>query len=492
MMEDAVIAASDAAGRRAVADQPDGAGPGQVVVSSEAAQCRLGPALPDCFVTPLLAMTPSLRGLLVALILCLLPLLPAWAVTIERVVSPGGIEAWLVEDHSNPIISLHLAFRGGSALDPEGKAGLANMVGSLLDEGAGDMDSQTFQGKLEDSAIALGYSAGRDAFHGYLKTLTANRDEAFDLLRLSLTRPRFDGDAVDRVRGQLLAELAEELQDPHAIAQRAFAKEMYPNHAYGVPIDGYPQSVSAVTVDDLKGWVAAHLGRDQLHLAVVGDITAAQLAPLLDHVFGELPAHAAPIAVAEVVPDAKGQVEVIRRPIPQSVVVFGEQGIKRDDPDWYAAYVMNYILGGGGFSSRLLTEIRVKRGLAYGAYSYLVPRDHSALIEGGVGTRNDRVAESLSLVREQWRHMAETGVTPEELANAKTFLNGSFPLQMDSTQSIASLLVAIQLDRLGIDYIGRRPGLIDAVTLDDVRRVAARLLDARRLSAVVVGNPAGL
>ncbi len=429
--------------------------------------------------------------LLLAFLLCLLPLLSARAMTVERVISPAGIEAWLVEDHSNPIISMHFAFRGGTALDPSGKAGLADMVGSLLDEGAGDMDSQTFQGKLEDMAISLGYSVGKDAFHGHLKTVTANRDQAFDLLRLSLTQPRFDADAVDRVRGQLLAELAQELQDPDAIAGRAFAKQMYPDHPYGVPSNGYPETVSAITVDDLKGWVASHLGRDQLYVAVVGDITAAQLGQRLDQVFGTLPAKAEPISVPEVAADAKGQVEVIRRPIPQSVVVFGEQGMKRDDPDWYAAYVMNYILGGGGFSSRLLTEIRVKRGLAYGAYSYLVPRDHAALIEGGVGTRNDRVAESLSLVRQEWKRMADSGVTAEELANAKTFLNGSFPLQMDSTQSIAALLVTIQLDRLGIDYLDRRPKLISAVTRDDVRRVAKRLLDSERLAAVVVGDPKG-
>lgn len=431
----------------------------------------------------------SLRRFLLAAAVALLPALPAHAFNVQRVVSPGGVEAWLVEDHSNPIIAVNFAFRGGATLDPAGKTGLAEMVSDLLDEGAGDLDSQAFQGKLEDLAISLSYSAGLDALYGHVKTVTVNRDTAFDLLRLSLTQPRFDTDAVDRIRGQVEAELARELADPNSIAQRAFAKTLYPDHPYGQPVDGDPETIKAITADDLKGWVGAHMGRDQLYVSVVGDISPTQLAPLLDSTFGGLPAHAQPIAVPEASPAATGKVDLIRRNIPQSVVVFGEQGLKRADPDWYAAYVMNYILGGGGFSSRLMTEVRVKRGLAYGVYTYLVPRDHSALIEGGVATRNDRVAESLQLIRDEWRRMAENGATAQELTNAKTYLNGSFPLQMDSTQSIASLLISIQMDKLGIDYLDRRAGLIDAVTVDDVKRVAKRLLDPQHLTAVVVGDP---
>ena len=431
------------------------------------------------------------RVLLVALS-CLWPVASALAVTPLKVVSPGGIEAWLVEDHANPIISLSFAVRGGASLDPEGKGGLAEMACNLLDEGAGDLESRAFHEKLDDLAVSLGFSASEDAVYGYLKTLTVNRDEAFDLLRLSLTQARFDTPAVERVRAQSLAELSQQEQNPDAIAGRAFAKMMFPDHAYGRPSDGRPESLKAITVADLKDWTATRLGRDQLTLSVVGDIRAEDLGPALDRIFGGLPAKAAAIAVADVTPDAHGQTEVIRRQIPQSVVQFGSAGLKRDDPDWYAAYVMNYILGGGGFSSRLLTEVRVKRGLAYSVYSYLRPYDHAGLIFGGVASRNDRVAESLRLIREEWRRMAEKGATKEELANAKTYLNGSFPLQLDSTQSIARLLVTIQMDHLGIDYLDRRARLIDAVNLDDIQRVARRLLDAERMAAVVVGDPKGM
>jgi zinc protease len=238
--------------------------------------------------------------------------------------------------------------------------------------------------------------------------------------------------------------------------------------------------------------VAAHLGRNTLTISVVGDISPAELGPLLDRTFGALPEKAAPVEVADVVPQANGKIEVIHRPIPQSIVMFGEQGLMRDDPDWYVAYVMNYILGGGGFSSRLMTEVRVKRGLAYGVYSYLLPRDHSALLAGSVATRNDRVKDSLQVIKDEWHRMAEGGVTPKELADAKTYLNGSFPLQLESTEAISGLLQVVQVEKLGIDYFDRRKTLIDKVTTADVKRVARRLLDADHLSFVVLGDPQGL
>ncbi|MGE5504928.1 MAG: M16 family metallopeptidase [Actinomycetota bacterium] len=432
-----------------------------------------------------------LRRLLLVLAL-LLTALPAGAVTVERVVSPKGIEAWLVQDHANPIISMDVAFRGGAALDPPGKAGLATMTSGLLDEGAGPLDSLAFQQKLEDLAIELEFNAGKDNIRGSLKTLTEHRDTAFDLFRLALTQPRFDKEPVERVRSQILTMLARELQDPDAVAARAWYRAMFPNHPYGTPARGTPETIKAIGAADLKGFVKAHFARDRLLVGVVGDITPEQLGPLLDATFGGLPASAGPVKVADVVPDATGKVTVIERPNPQSVAVFGEAGLKRADPDWYAAYVMNYILGGGGFSSRLTEEVREKRGLAYSVYSYLAPMDHSALIVGGVATENGRVADSLELIRGEWRRLREQGPSDKELDDAKTYLTGSFPLQMESTGAIAGLLVLMQLDRLGIDYLDKRNGYIQAVTLDQVRGIARRLLDPERLTFTVVGKPAGL
>lgn len=435
-------------------------------------------------------MTKSLY--LAATLLLTAWIAPAQAFNIQRVVSDGGIEAWLIEDHANPIIAMNFAFRGGAAMDPADKGGLSNMAVSLMDEGAGEMDSQTFQGKLEDLGISLGYSAGEDSIHGHLKTVTDNRDTAFSMLALSLTKPRFDQDAIERIRGQILADLSRQQQDPQAIAGRALAKTLYPDHPYGRASEGVEASVKAISRDDLTAWPAHRLGRDRLIIGVVGDMTAAQLKPLLESTFGALPEKADPVEVPEVQANATGHVEVIRRQIPQSVVLFGEQGLKRTDPDWYAAYVMNYVLGGGGFSSRLMTEVRVKRGLAYGVSSGLSPYQHGALLAGGTATRNEKTAQSIALIRAEWQRMAESGLTPQELADAKTYLIGSYPLQMDSTASIASILVAIQMDNLGIDYLDRRANLIGKISLEDVQRVAKRLLDSKGLTFVVVGNPAGL
>ncbi len=418
--------------------------------------------------------------------------LPGRAIEVERVVSPGGLEAWLVRDHANPIIALRLAFRGGAALDPAGKEGLANMAAALLDEGAGDLDSQAFQRRLEDLAIRLGFDAGRDAFSGNLRTLTENRDQAFALLRLALTAPRFDSEPVARVRQQILAGLRSDSEDPDFIASRTLSRALFPDHPYGRPVRGTAQSVAAIGAADLGRFARRRLARDNLVIGAVGDIEAAVLGSLLDATFGGLPAKAASWAVADTRPQASGETIVVEKPLPQSAILFAHEGVKRDDPDFYAAYVVNYVLGGGGFTSRLYGQVREKRGLAYSIGSRLYPLDHAALIMGSAGTANKSAAETLRLVRREWRAMAADGMTEAELADAKTYLTGSFPLRFSSSGRIARMLVGMQLENLGIDYLEKRNGYVEAVTFADVRRVARRLLDADRLTTVVVGRPEGI
>ncbi len=432
------------------------------------------------------------RSFAIALFLVLVAALPAGAVEVQRVVSPGGVEAWLVEDHTNPIIALDLTFRGGAALDPDGKEGLANLASGLIDEGAGNLDSQAFQGRLADMSITLSFSTGRDTFGGKMRTLSENREAAFELLRLALTEARFDDEPVARIRSQIQAGLARDSQDPKSIVGRTMSKVLFPEHAYGRPVRGTAASVSAITVADLRQFVAERFARDRLFVGVVGDITAEELARRLDETFLGLPAVAAIAEVAEIVPDATGGVVVVERDIPQSIVAFGHAGIARDDPDYYAAYVVNYVLGGGGFSSRLYAEVREKRGLAYSVYSYLNPLDRAALVMGGVATQNGRVAQSLDLIRAEWRRMAEAGPSQTELDDAKTYLTGSFPLRFSSSGRISGMLVGMQVHDLGIDYLERRNGLVEAVTLADARRVAARLYDADKLTVVVIGRPDGV
>jgi len=443
-------------------------------------------------------MKPRSLAITAILILALIPALiltaalPARAIEVQRVISAGGIEAWLVEDHSNPIIFLDLAFRGGAALDPAGKEGLANLVSGLIDEGAGELDSQAFQGRLAELSISLSFSSGRDTFSGEMMTLTENRETAFELLRLALTEARFDDEPVARIRSQILAGLARDSQNPKSIVGRTMSKVLFPEHAYGRPVSGTPATVPAITADDLRRFVAERFARDVMVVGVVGDIAAEELARRLDQTFLGLPKTAVPAEVAETTPDAQGGVVVIERDMPQSIVAFGHVGIARDDPDYYAAYVVNYILGGGGFSSRLYAEVREKRGLAYSVYSYLNPLERAALVMGGVATQNGRVAESLELIRAEWRRMAEAGPSETEVHDAKTYLTGSFPLRFSSSGRISGMLAGMQLHHLGIDYLERRNGLIEAVTLEDARRVAARLYDADKLTVVVIGRPDGI
>jgi zinc protease len=414
---------------------------------------------------------------------------PAQAGRVQEVTSRSGVTAWLVEDHSLPVVTLDLAFRGGAALDPADKVGLATLTVDLLDEGAGELDSEAFQGRLEDLATSLEFNASQDDISISLRTITGNLALALDLLHLSLTSPRFDEAAVARVRGQLLSELARNMRDPHYVANRLWSREAYGTHPYARPADGTPETIGRITAADMRALVHSRFARDAMLIGVVGDVTPETLKGLLDRTFDGLPLHATKGVVPNVEASAKSTLSLAKLPIPQSIVVFGQPGIKRDDPDWYTAYVVNHILGGGGFTSRLTTEVREKRGLAYSIFTALHPLEHSGTIIGNVATENGRVAQSIDLIRAEWRRMREDGPMAKELEDAKTYLTGSYPLGLDSTSSIAATLVAIQRDHLGIDYLDRRNALIDAVTLDDAKRVAHRLLDPDKLSFVVVGSP---
>jgi zinc protease len=415
----------------------------------------------------------------------------ARATTIERVVSPGGIEAWLVHEPAVPLIAVDFAFAGGAAQDPPGKGGTARLVASLLDDGVGQFDSKTFHERLERKAIELSFSAERDSLRGSLRTLTENRDEAFDDLRLALTAPRFDAPDVELNRAQILSGLRRATTSPAELANERWWSTAFAGHPYGRPASGTLESVPTITVDDLKTYTRRVLARDKLKIAVVGDIDAEAVKAMLDRVFGALPQkpELAPIDAAS--PQGIGRRIVISLDVPQAVVEFGGAGIPRKDPDFMAAYIVNHILGGGSMSSRLYQEVREKRGLAYSVSDSLLWFDHTALFLGSTATRADRTGETLDLIDKEIHRLAENGPTAEELSKAKAYLNSSFALNLDTSSKIASLLVQLQRDALGIDYIERRPAMIAGVTLDDARRVAKRLLDGGML-VTVVGKPSGV
>jgi zinc protease len=411
---------------------------------------------------------------------------------IERVVSPSGIEVWLVREPAVPLVALDFAFGGGANQDPEDKPGVANMISALLDEGAGDLDANTYHERLENKAIELGFQADRDYFSGSVRTLVENTDEAVELLRLALTSPRFDPEAVERIRGQLLSNLRHQAESPNYIASRQWWATAFAGHPYGRPVNGTIETVSAIRPDDLKAYTRRIFARDMLKVAIVGNIDATKASEIVEKVFASLPAKAELSPVVTARPQGLGRVITINLDVPQSVVVVGGAGIPRQDPDFMAAFIVNHILGGGAFSSRLYHEVRETRGLAYSVYSSLVPLSHAALFMGGTATRADRATQTLDVVQIEIRRLAESGPTEEELAKAKTFLEGSFALRFDTSTKIAAQLVQIQLDDLGIDYIQRRNSLIEAVTLADVQRVAKRLLDGGLLVTVVGRTPQGV
>lgn len=441
-------------------------------------------------VSPVLALAaiPHLaRELLIAAAIVLTSQ-GAHAIDIERFETTGGIEVWLVEDHTVPLVATEIGFLGaGAAQDPAGKAGLANFLSSVLDEGAGKLGSEAFQERLQDEAVQLRFNAGRDSFFGDLRTLSTNTAAGFDLLRLALTEPRFDQEAVERMRAQIIAGIRRDERDPEHVAAQLWSRTAFPDHPYGRQVNGTEETVQAIGRNDLVAFHRRVLARDNLFVVTVGAIDRETLAPLVDAAFGALPEHANLVPVPDVEP-LVGKTVRESLPVPQTAIRFGGPGLKRSDPDFIPAYVMNHILGGGAFSSWLYTEIREKRGLAYGVYSFLAPLDHSAVFGGGTATRSDQADEALDLILAQIEKMANEGPTEQDLRKAKDYLTGSYALRFDSSSGIARQLLGIRMENLGIDYVDRRNDLIEAVTLEDVRRAAKRILGAGRPTVALVGG----
>ncbi len=436
-------------------------------------------------------MFRSLNRAIVALSFVLLGAGSAWAIDIQEVTSARGITAWLVSDDTVPVVAVDVAFEGaGSAQDPEGKAGRANILASLLDEGAGDLDSVAFQTALQDNAVRLGFESSRDDLYGDMRALTSSVEKGFDLLALALTEPRFDDEALNRMRAQVITGLRRDLNDPDAVVGDLWARTAFPNHPYGTPSSGTIESVSALTRED---FVDAHrngIAKDNLFVAVVGDIDAETLKGLLDKAFGDLPDHANLTPVADVEP-AVGLTVSESLDTPQTSIRFGGEGIDRDDPDFIPAYVMNHILGGGTFSSWLFDEVREKRGLAYSVYSYMAPYEHTAIFGAGTATRNDQAEEAIKVILSQFEKMATEGPTEAELKSAKDYLTGSYALRFGSSADIARQLLFLQTEGLGMDYIDNRNDLINAVTLDDVRRTARRVFGDKAPTVAIVGPSEG-
>ena len=413
---------------------------------------------------------------------------PSLAATrIQHLISPGGIEAWFVQDATVPLIAMEYAFGGGASQDPADKPGVGNLVASTIDEGSGNLDSNAFHERLDRRAIELNFSVTRDNFRGSLRMLKDNKDEAFDLLHMALTSAHLSKEDVERIRAQIMSGLHRDTTNPNSLASRKFLEVAFPGHPYGRPGTGTLESVPTITVADMRDYIKRVIARDTLKIAVVGDVDPATLGQLLDKTFGDLPARSNLTAVPDVAATAPPQRTFVPLDVPQTTITFGGPGFLRRDPNFMAAYIDNHIIGGGGLSSRLYREVREKRGLAYSVFESLLWMDHSALVVGNTGTRADRAGDSLDAVEKEVGKFAEDGPTQQELDEAKSYLKGSQMLQLDTSSKLASALLQYQLDKLPIDYLEKRAGIIDAVTLDDAR-AAARRLWGEGLVTVVVGR----
>lgn len=409
-------------------------------------------------------------------------------IAIQEVISPKGVKAWLVEEHSIPFVALELRFKGGGTLDLPGKRGATNLMVGLLEEGTGDMDAMAFARAAEELAARFGYDVYDDAVSISAKFLTENQDAALDLLRQSIVMPRFDDVAIERVRAQVQSIIQSDAKDPNRIASQTFDALAFGDHPYASSIKGTEESIASITRDDLLTAHRNALALDRVYVSAVGDITPEELGQVLDGLLEGLAPNGPPLPeVADYALD--GGETVVDFATPQSVAIFGHEGIKRDDDDFFAAYVLNVIMGGGGFENRLMTEVREKRGLTYGVSTFLIPKDLGELYLGSVASANDRIGQAVQVIRDEWTRMATEGPTVDELTRAKTYLTGAYPLRFDGNGPIANILVGMQMDDLPLDYAATRNDKVNAVTLEDIKRVAARIMRPEDLHFVIVGQP---
>lgn len=425
-----------------------------------------------------------------ALILFVAAPAQAAILNIQQVTSPSGLKAWLVEDHSVPVVSIRFQFKNAGAInDPKDKQGLSQILSNTLDEGAGEMDSKAFQAALNNHSIALSFQSSRDDFGGSIKTLSKYQNEAFDLLALALTKPRFDKDSVSRMIDSNLVRIRSSMTDPEWMNARLTNAVIYGDHPYAMNTGGTLSSLPRITPDDLRAKFKTQLAQDNLIIAVAGNMSASEVSGMLDKVFGQLPKTSKVQKIEDAVFDDQPSVTLYEQNIPQTIINMVIPGIKHTDPDYHAAEVMDFVLGSSGFGSRLTEEVREKRGLTYGIYSGLSEMDHSSILSIGAATRNEKTDEVIQITKDVMDGMTKANITEKELKDAKSYLIGSVPLQLTSTDRISAILIGLLSDNLPMDYMEQRTKAIEKLNVDDILRVSKRLLEIKNIKIILVGHP---
>ena len=408
-----------------------------------------------------------------------------------KFVTTNGMTVLVLEQHFLPIVEVHALVKSGSAQDPAEKAGLANLVASLLDEGTTSRSSKQLAEQIDFVGGALEVKAGEDFTTASVRVLKKDAELGFTLLADMLQHPAFHKPEFERIRSQILGEMASDNDDPGHVAMKAFNQLVFHSHPYRWPLNGTEESLSRITHADVVGFYAREYTPGQVILTVVGDVTADQVTGLVQTHFGGWKKTPPPARnMKNPPPVEKKTVQLIEKDLTQSNVILGHGGISRTNPDFYAVTVMNYILGAGGFSSRLMDSIRDKQGLVYGIMSHFDARLMPGSFWVNFQTRTEATNQAIQSVLAELKNIRDVPVTDQELSEAKSFLIGSFPLRLDSTAKLAQVLAQVEFYGLGFEYFSQYPKWIERVTKEDVLRVAKQYLSPQRYALVVVGNVA--
>lgn len=437
------------------------------------------------------AAAPSLawQALLLVLLFALVPAAQA-GLKIEHWQTASGARVYFVENHDLPILDVSVNFAAGSARDSRAKAGLAGLTQHMAKLGAAGMSDEEISRRSADVGAVLGGSVDADRASFTLRTLSSQRErsQALDIFTRILQQPDFPAAVLEREKARIIAGLREAATQPESLSDKAFASALYGDHPYGLPGDGEPETVAAITRDDLLGFYRSHYAARGAVIAIIGDITRAGAGELAESLTRGLPQGGEVVPLPAVrYPESAREVK-IAHPAAQSHILLGYPGVKRGDPDYFPLYVGNYILGGGGFVSRLTEEVREKRGMAYSVYSYFLPLADLGPFQIGLQTKREQAGQALALVRETLQRFIRQGPTAKELLAAKQNIIGGFPLRIDSNGKILDYLAVIGFYGLPLSYLDDFNQQVDKVTVAQIKDAFARRIDPGKLVTVIVGT----
>lgn len=405
---------------------------------------------------------------------------------VEEIKTTNGLNFWFVEDNSVPIISLSFNFSGGAFFDK--KEGTSSFVSALLDEGAGSYNSEEFQTRMDKLGMKLNFSSSRDSISGTFQTISKNKSESFKLLKLIFSNPRFDEQDIDKIRNQIIASLKINQSNISDIANQEFHKNFFADHSFSKNPNGTIESVIEIKKKDISEYFKNFITKSNLVMGVSGDVSKEEIKKLMEETFSNLPLTSNNLTKISSKKKFPKGTKFIEKDTPQASIIFAQKGVSRKDKDFFSARIANYVLGGGGFQSRLYKNIREKEGLVYSIYSYLVPYVNNDLLFGGFQTTNENVDKTIELVKNEWDLIATKGISNKKLKDAKSYYKGSFTRNLTSTSSISSLLRTVQLYGLDKNYFQERNNIIDNITLKDVNNIAKMIFNSDELYFVVVGK----